>query len=408
MGDVPGAVRLEARVLQAIENHDDGINEGELAGKLGLQREELAGVLNNLKKYGAIESRVVGNSVTWYSLQFNAHKKVLIVEDDPNINNLVKVSLGGGYSIRQAHEGRDAMKQILEFRPDLIVLDLMLPGIDGLEICRTVKKDPELKNTIIIIVSATDAVKNRFKGLKYGADYYIKKPFEPKQLRSLTSIFLRKKGKRFDPLVDLPDERRLSAEIDRVVSTEDFEVTNLHLKNLEEYGQEYGEEDAKTIVRLVSQLLQDKVSEWDSRRGFVGYLGEGEFVVAGGRNEASMVVNDVAREFDAVLNFIYQGKGLIDFGLEDVFGNKPQNRMHIEHSLVPLDRIRSKREEIIGQRAAGVRTGGGKEEPGAYTYEQLRELIGGSNMEVAITRGPEGEMRVKLAPKGKEKNEGKK
>jgi len=99
MGEVPGAVRLEARVLQAIENHDDGINEGELAGKLGLQREELAGVLNNLKKYGAIESRVVGNSVTWYSLQFNAHKKVLIVEDDPNINNLVKVSLGGGMAV---------------------------------------------------------------------------------------------------------------------------------------------------------------------------------------------------------------------------------------------------------------------------------------------------------------------
>ncbi|VVC02682.1 Chemotaxis protein CheY [Candidatus Burarchaeum australiense] len=412
MNDVPSAIKLEARVLQAIESNEEGISESELAGRLELPQEELAGVLKSLKEHGAIEARTVGNSVTWYSLQLNVRKKVLIVEDDPNINNLVKFSLGSGYAIRQAHEGRDAMKQIREFRPDLIVLDIMLPGVDGLDICQTVKKDPELKNTIIIIVSATDAVKNRFKGLKYGADYYIKKPFEPKQLRSLTNIFLRKKGKRFDPLVDLPDEHRLSAEIERVVSAEDFEVTNLHVKNLDDYREEYGEEDAKAIVRLVSQLLQDKVSEWDSRRGFVGYLGEGEFVVAGGRNETSMVVNDIAREFDAVVNFIYQGKGIVDFGLESVFGGKAARRnLAIEHALVPLNKIRSKREEIIGQRssgsagAAGGRAGGSKEEPGAYTYEQLRELIGSSNMEVAITRGPEGEMRVKLAPKGKEKED---
>src|SRR3989338_3286313 len=199
------------------------------------------------------------------------------------------------------------MKLIREFRPDLVVLDLMLPGVDWLDICQTVKKDPELKETVIIIVSAADAVKNRFRGLKYGADYYIKKPFEPKQLRSLTNIFMKKKGKRFDPLVDLPDEGRLSAEIERVVSADDFEVNNLRVRNLEEYSEEYGQEESKAIIRLVSQLLQDKVSEWDSKQGFVGYLGEGEFVVAGGKNETGRVVTEVAREFGAVLNFIYQG-----------------------------------------------------------------------------------------------------
>ena len=55
-----------------------------------------------------------------------------------------------------------------------------------------------------------DPTSNRFKGIKYGADYYIKKPFDPKELRSLVTIFLKKKGKRFDPLIDLPDEERIS------------------------------------------------------------------------------------------------------------------------------------------------------------------------------------------------------
>jgi len=396
MTEAPDGIRLEARVLQAIESENEGVSESALTSSLGLTREELTEVLRNLKEHGAIESRKVGNSITWYSLQLDVRKKVLIVEDDENINNLVKVSLGEGYAIKQVHDGREAMKLAREFRPDLIVLDLMLPGVDGLDICQTVKKDPELKDTIIIIVSAADAVKNRFQGLKYGADYYIKKPFEPKQLRSLTNIFLKKKGKRFDPLVDLPDETRLSAEIERVVSTDDFEVSNMRIGNLGEYRKEHGEEDSKTIVRLVSQLLQDKMGEWDSKQGFVGYLGEGEFVVAGGKSETRKIVSDVAQEFAAVLHFIYQGKGIINFGLEDLFEKGGSKRLAIEHALVPLNKIRSKREEIIEQR-----TGKNKEEPGEYTYDELRELIGSSNVDIAITRSPSGDVRVKMAPKGK-------
>ncbi len=395
MAEEPEALRLEARVLKAIEQEPEGSTESELLESLGIGKAELETALKSLKEHSAIESRVVGNSTTWYSLQLDVHKKVLIVEDDANINNLEKVSLGPGYEIRQAYEGRDAMKVMREFRPHLIVLDIMLPGMDGLDICRTVKQDAELKDTIVIIVSATDAVKNRLRGLRYGADYYIRKPFEPKQLRSLVSIFLKKKGKRFDPLVDLPDETRISAEVERVVhGDEDFEVTNLRVGNLGAFGKEYGENDAKTIVRLVSQLLQDKVSEWDSRRGFVGYLGEGEFVVAGGKNETGTVVTEVAREFDAVLQFIYQGKGIIDIGLEDMMAGGSKF-LALEHSPVLLDKIKGKREEIMRQRASG----GAKSAGGEYTYEELRDLVGSENVEVSIKRTPGGDVRVKMEKK---------
>jgi len=150
--EVPEALRLEARVLQVIEEEPDGVTEGELLSALGIEKAELEGALASLRQHGAIESRTVGNSTTWYSLQLGVHKKVLIVEDDANINNLIKMSLGEGYEIRQAYEGRDAMKMMREFRPHLVVLDIMLPGVDGLDICQTVKKDPGLRDTIIIIV----------------------------------------------------------------------------------------------------------------------------------------------------------------------------------------------------------------------------------------------------------------
>ena len=396
MTEEPEVLRLEARALQAVEQEHEGATESELLEKLGIEKGELEQALKSLKEHGAIESRIVGNSTTWYSLQLGVHKKVLIVEDDANINNLEKVSLGPGYELKQAYEGREAMKVIREFRPDLVVLDIMLPGVDGLDICATVKKDPELKDIIIIIVSATDAVKNRLRGLRYGADYYIRKPFEPKQLRSLVNIFLKKKGKRFDPLVDLPDEKRISAEVERVVKGgEGFEVTNLRVRNLGVYSKEYGDKDSKAIVRLVSQLLQDKVSEWDSRRGFVGYLGEGEFVVAGGKNETGTVVNEVEREFEAVLQFIYQGKGIIDIGLEDIMAGGPSKYLALEHSPVSLDKIKGKRNEIMRQRAgAGAKAAGGE-----YTYEELRNLVGSENVDVSITRTPGGDVRVGMEKK---------
>ncbi|MCX6777341.1 MAG: response regulator [Candidatus Micrarchaeota archaeon] len=379
----------EAHILDLLsESH--GLTENELSEKLGLPQAELLKYLDTLKKNSAVESRSVGNTVTWYALDAPSLKKILIVEDDKYINQLIKVSLGQGYDVRQVYDGTEALKTIREWNPSLVVLDLMLPGIDGVDICQTAKKDPSTKDTIIVIVSARDATENRFKTIKFGADYYIKKPFKPKELRSLVNIFLRKKGRKFDALVELPDYKRLGREIGEGIKTDDFEVNKIAVANLDSFGRTYGQEQAGTVVRLVSQILQDKVIEWSSDRGFLGYIGGGEFIVGGGKNQTDMVVSSLVSEFGDVLPFIYQGECAVDLSLDNIFESAlPPDHLSIRSAVMSSSDIKHKEEKLAEDKKM-------PDSIGKYTYEQLREFFGASGMDVSITRGSGG-VRVSLS-----------
>ena len=183
---------------------------------MGIEKGKLEKVLAELESMKVIASRSRGGVLTYYPLQEGSLRKVLIVEDDKNINKLMALSIGKGFEIGQIYDGGEAIEFVRKNRPDLVILDLMLPNKDGLDICQTIKSDPSISGTIVIIVSAMDPTSNRFKGIKYGADYYIKKPFDPNEMRSLVTIFLKKKGKSFDPLIDLPDEAGISNEIEQL------------------------------------------------------------------------------------------------------------------------------------------------------------------------------------------------
>ncbi len=174
--------------------------------------------------------------LTYYPLQEQATlRKVLIVEDDKNINKLMAISIGRGFEVNQIYDGGEAISFVRKNKPDLVILDLMLPHKDGLDICQTIKSDPNVSGTVVILVSAMDPTSNRFKGIKYGADYYIKKPFDPTELRSLVTIFLKKKGKRFDPLIDLPDQEGISNEIEHSIK-EGEQYSDRHHKSWKPRG----------------------------------------------------------------------------------------------------------------------------------------------------------------------------
>ncbi|MFH1447502.1 MAG: response regulator [Candidatus Micrarchaeota archaeon] len=378
----------EAKILKAIES-SDGITETEISDSTAVEIQDIRTKLEIMKSSGAsIESRKVGKTVMWYPIVSKQVNRILIVEDDENINDLEKASIGEGYDIKQVMDGTAGLKMAREWKPDLIILDLMLPGIGGLDICQTLKRDPATKDIIVIIVSATDATRNRFKGIKFGADYYIRKPFRPKELRSLTKIFLKKRGRRFDPLVDLPDEKRISRELEDLVAGDiGFEVNNLRIINLENYANEYGHDDAKLVIRLVSQILQDKVQEWDSENGFVGYIGNGEFIIGGGKNETELLVSEVATEFENVLAFIYQDKKIIDLDLDGMFeSGGPGNKLFMKYDIIPSQKIIETRKHLLEKKDEQKTPS----TPGMYTYEQLRELVGSDNLDVAITRDANG------------------
>jgi DNA-binding response OmpR family regulator len=117
-------------------------------------------------------------------------KKILIIEDEANLSNFIRLELEyEKYEVLVSFNGRDGVKQALEEDIDLILLDLMLPGLNGIEVCRRIRLE---KNTPIIMITARDSVLDRVSGLDSGADDYISKPFEIEELLArMRAIFRR-------------------------------------------------------------------------------------------------------------------------------------------------------------------------------------------------------------------------
>jgi len=109
--------------------------------------------------------------------------RVLIVDDEPNIVLALRLLMRKeGYEIRAVADGEEALAAVREFRPDLILLDVMLPKVDGYEVCRRIRADPELRGTTIIMLTAKGREVEREKGLALGADLYVTKPFSTRDV----------------------------------------------------------------------------------------------------------------------------------------------------------------------------------------------------------------------------------
>ena len=119
-----------------------------------------------------------------------AGKRVLVVDDDAKTVELVKLYLNrDGYRVLTAHDGIEALRLAREGHPDLIVLDLMLPGIDGLEVCRTLRDKSDVP---IIMLTAKTTDQDKLTGLDLGADDYVTKPFSPRELAARVRTVLRR------------------------------------------------------------------------------------------------------------------------------------------------------------------------------------------------------------------------
>lgn len=141
-------------------------------------------------------------------------ERVLIVDDDPDIQRLVSYNLGqAGFEVATAENGRKALETVRKQPPDLIILDLMLPDIDGMEVCRTLRQRETSRRIPIVMLTARGEEIDRVIGFELGADDYVMKPFSPRELvLRVKSIFRRMKQERSDMLhlgkIQLYPERR--------------------------------------------------------------------------------------------------------------------------------------------------------------------------------------------------------
>jgi phosphate regulon transcriptional regulator PhoB len=122
-------------------------------------------------------------------------KKILVVDDEKDIVELLSYNLKKeGFSVIGAFDGESALKQVKNHRPDLIILDLMLPGMNGLDVCRNLRRNPETAGIPMIMLTARGEETDKIIGLEIGADDYVTKPFSVKELIARVRSLLRRAG----------------------------------------------------------------------------------------------------------------------------------------------------------------------------------------------------------------------
>jgi two-component system alkaline phosphatase synthesis response regulator PhoP len=122
--------------------------------------------------------------------------KILLVDDEPDILEFISYNLTKeGFDVFTSNNGRDAIKIAIKERPDLIILDVMMPDLDGIETCRVIRETPDLKDVLIAFLTARNEDYSQIAGFDAGADDYINKPIKPRVLVSRVKALLRRAGK---------------------------------------------------------------------------------------------------------------------------------------------------------------------------------------------------------------------
>ncbi len=146
--------------------------------------------------------------------------RILIVDDDEDIVNITRAFLEGkGYEVEQALAGNEALKKMKEAKPNLVLLDVMMPKMDGFWLCRVLKSDPKFQSIPIIFLTAKDDAQSRIEGQKCGCDDYVTKPFDLDALLVRIKAQFKKLSKdelveRIEKLLDIPEPRGFLAKLD--------------------------------------------------------------------------------------------------------------------------------------------------------------------------------------------------
>jgi DNA-binding response OmpR family regulator len=210
--------------------------------------------------------------------------KLLIVEDDTaTAEQLQGLLANSGHSCQVEQNGAAAVDQARANRPDLVLLDIMLPGgVSGFEVCRRIRRDPALYTLPILVISAMDGEEEVFHGLAQGADDYVVKPFDSRNLLQRVDALLRTQadGPGMDAATSLPDAETTKREIQRRISlSETFAIAHCELAGLRQFAKKYGADSRGKALRHLSRALAQCGQRIVGDGFFVGHMGAGHFMV---------------------------------------------------------------------------------------------------------------------------------
>ena len=210
-------------------------------------------------------------------------KKLLIAEDDDDTSYLLSSALGdAGFLCLRARNGEEALNLARTELPDALVLDVMMPKMDGLEVCSRIKADVLLSRIPILMLTSLGGVDDRVAGLEAGADDYLPKPFDIRELTARVKALIRQSRRERDrnPTTNLPAGEAIEEKVTALLrAKEAFCVLYIDIENFRSYADMYGYHKADEVVADTGKMILQQARHLSDPPPFVGHVGGDDFLV---------------------------------------------------------------------------------------------------------------------------------
>lgn len=209
--------------------------------------------------------------------------RILVVEDDFDISNMLRIYFQGqGYEVQVAPRGGDALAMTRKQLPQLIVLDIMLPDMNGYDVCRELRQTTRTSHIPIIFLTQKDERSDKIAGLELGADDYITKPFdiEELKLRVKNQIDRAERENYTDPNSGLPSSAIIEERLREIMRTGDkWTYVDAKIEHFDDFKEVYGFVAGTEVQRFTSLIMGEIVDEFGTPNDFLGHPGSDNFVV---------------------------------------------------------------------------------------------------------------------------------
>lgn len=235
--------------------------------------------------------------------------RILIADDDADLREILRAVLEpAGYAVSEASDGERAVRSVQEAPPDLVILDYMMPRLSGPQVCERLRRDLLLRHLPVIMLTGKAEVQDKVHGINAGADDYLVKPFEPKELLARVQMVLRRTRQGLDanPLTKLPGNVAIQQELERrIASAEPLAVGYLDLNQFKAFNDHYGFKRGDEVIQRTAALLIEASKRHGDSTEFIGHIGGDDFLLITTPERATPLCEAIAKAFDAMAPQLY-------------------------------------------------------------------------------------------------------
>jgi len=226
--------------------------------------------------------------------------RILVVEDDPDISKMLNIYFTSqGYDVITEMRGRDAIETGAKKMPNVVVLDINLPDIDGYTVCRELRGSLRTKHIPIIFLTQKDERSDKIKGLELGADDYITKPFDIEELKLRVQGAIRRATYEnlTNPTTSLPSGKLIEEHLKNIKSREGWTLLYIGIKDIDAFKEIQGIVALDDVLRFTATIITETAEKYGSLDDFIGHAGSNDFLLVTTPNSAGKLCQEITHRF---------------------------------------------------------------------------------------------------------------